>query len=215
MLVPESRKRPAWQRFWVTTKRQLLAALPCWRMRRNPTRYMRARPYVRRPGIAVPPALLFSPDGATAVAAVTAGYETAIRIGEALGSSRLLGTGGGGQRRFSAVPRAPPPRRRGRCGLNVTDHTRHAIALALVQAGGSGNGRPGSAGIAKPAGGQSRSAPASRQPQACRRAGDRRAGRTADRRPWPSSTAFGFEPSIPACLPARPGRPTGKSRPPA
>jgi 2-methylcitrate dehydratase PrpD len=89
--------------------------------------------------IAVPPALLFSPDGATAAAAVLAGYETVIRIGEALGSSRLLGMGWwptavlGAAGAASATARAR--------GLNVTE-TRNAIALALIQAGGLGTGAP-------------------------------------------------------------------------
>ena len=87
--------------------------------------------------IAVPPALMFSPDGATAIAAVTAGYETAIRIGEALGSSRLLGQGWwptavlGGAGAAAATARA--------MGLNA-DRTHHAVALAVVQAGGIGTG---------------------------------------------------------------------------
>lgn len=89
--------------------------------------------------IAVPPALLFSPDGATAIAAVTAGYETAIRIGEALGSSRLLGQGWwptavlGGAGAAAATSRA--------LGLNA-NQTHNAIALALVQSGGLGTGAP-------------------------------------------------------------------------
>lgn len=89
--------------------------------------------------IAVPPALLFSPDGPTAIAAMIAGYETAIRIGEALGSSRLLGQGWwptavlGGAGAAAATSRA--------LGLTA-DQTRNAIALALVQSGGLGTGAP-------------------------------------------------------------------------
>ena len=89
--------------------------------------------------IAVPPALLFSPDGPTAIAAVTAGYETAIRIGEALGSSRLLGQGWwptavlGGAGAAAATSRA--------LGLDA-GQTQNAIALALVQSGGLGTGAP-------------------------------------------------------------------------
>lgn len=89
--------------------------------------------------IAVPPALLYSPDGATAVAAVIAGYETAIRIGAALGSARLLGQGWwptavlGGVGAAAATARAK--------GLDVTQ-TRNALSLALIQAGGLGTGAP-------------------------------------------------------------------------
>jgi 2-methylcitrate dehydratase PrpD len=89
--------------------------------------------------ITVPPALIFSPDGATAIAAVIAGYETAIRLGEALGSSRLLGRGWwptavlGGAGAAAATSRALDLR---------ADQTRHAISLALVQAGGIGTGAP-------------------------------------------------------------------------
>lgn len=88
---------------------------------------------------AIPLALLFSPDGATAVAATVAGYEAAIRIGEALGSSRLLGRGWwptavlGGAGAAAATARA----------LRLDGpQTRNAISLALVQAGGLGAGAP-------------------------------------------------------------------------
>lgn len=89
--------------------------------------------------ISVPPALLFSPDGATAVAAVNAGYETAIRIGAALGSARLLGQGWwptavlGGAGAAAATARARH--------LSA-EKTRHAISLALIQTGGLGSGAP-------------------------------------------------------------------------
>jgi 2-methylcitrate dehydratase PrpD len=89
--------------------------------------------------VAVPPALLFSPDGATAVAAVLAGYETAIRIGEALGSSRLLGMGWWPTAVLGAAGAAAATARAR--GLNAME-TRNAIALALVQAGGLGTGAP-------------------------------------------------------------------------
>lgn len=87
--------------------------------------------------IAVPPALLFSQDGATAAAAVLAGYETVIRIGEALGSSRLLGMGWWPTAVLGAAGAAAATARAR--GLN-TLQTRNAIALALVQAGGLGSG---------------------------------------------------------------------------
>lgn len=89
--------------------------------------------------VAGPPALLFSPDGATAVAAMAAGYETAIRIGQALGSARLLGQGWwptavlGGAGAAAATARA--------LGLTA-EQTRNAISLALIQAGGLGMGAP-------------------------------------------------------------------------
>ena len=89
--------------------------------------------------VAIPPALLFSPDGATAIAAIVAGYETAIRIGQALGSARLLGQGWwptavlGGAGAAAATARA--------LGLNRLE-TRNALSLALVQAGGLGMGAP-------------------------------------------------------------------------
>ncbi|MDA1323861.1 MAG: MmgE/PrpD family protein [Proteobacteria bacterium] len=89
--------------------------------------------------VAVPPALLFSPNGATAIAAMVAGYETAIRIGQALGSARLLGQGWwptavlGGAGAAAATARA----------LRLTaEQTRNAISLALIQAGGLGMGAP-------------------------------------------------------------------------
>ena len=86
---------------------------------------------------AVPPALLFSPDGTTAIASVLAGYESVIRIGEALGSSRLLGLGWwptailGGAGAAAATSRA--------LGLDA-GRTHNAISLALVQSGGLGTG---------------------------------------------------------------------------
>jgi 2-methylcitrate dehydratase PrpD len=89
--------------------------------------------------VSVPPALLFSPDGETAVAAVIAGYEIAIRIGEALGSSRLLGKGWWPTAVLGAAGAAAATARAR--GLNVTE-TRNAIALALIQAGGLGTGAP-------------------------------------------------------------------------
>jgi 2-methylcitrate dehydratase PrpD len=76
-------------------------------------------------------------DGATAISAIIAGYETAIRIGAALGSSRLLAQGWwptavcGGAGAAAAAARAK--------GLSPQE-TRDAIALALVQAGGLGTG---------------------------------------------------------------------------
>jgi len=87
--------------------------------------------------IAIPPALLFSPDGPTAAAAVLAGYETAIRIGEALGSSRLLGMGWWPTALLGAAGAAAATARAR--GLD-TLQTRNAISLALVQAGGLGSG---------------------------------------------------------------------------
>lgn len=89
--------------------------------------------------IAVPPALIFSPDGPTAVAAVIAGYETAIRIGEALGSSRLLGMGWWPTAVLGAAGAAAATARAR--GLNALE-TRNALALALVQSGGLGTGAP-------------------------------------------------------------------------
>jgi 2-methylcitrate dehydratase PrpD len=89
--------------------------------------------------VAIPPALLFSADGATAMAAMVAGYETAIRIGQALGSARLLGQGWwptavlGGAGAAAATARA--------LGLTA-EQTRNAISLALIQAGGLGMGAP-------------------------------------------------------------------------
>jgi 2-methylcitrate dehydratase PrpD len=89
--------------------------------------------------VAVPPALLFSPDGATAIAAILAGYETAIRIGDALGSARLLGRGWwptavlGGAGAAAATARA--------LKLNAVE-TRNALSLALIQSGGLGTGAP-------------------------------------------------------------------------
>jgi 2-methylcitrate dehydratase PrpD len=89
--------------------------------------------------VAVPPAMLFSPDGETAIAAVVAGYETVIRIGEALGSSRLLGMGWWPTAVLGAAGAAAATARAR--GLNALD-TRNAIALALVQSGGLGTGAP-------------------------------------------------------------------------
>ena len=89
--------------------------------------------------IAVPPAILLSQNGETAMAAIVAGYETAIRIGEALGSAQLLGQGWwpsavlGGAGAAVATARA--------LGLNVTE-TRNALSLALIQTGGLGTGAP-------------------------------------------------------------------------
>lgn len=89
--------------------------------------------------VAIPPALLFSPDGATAIAAIVAGYEAAIRIGQALGSGRLLGQGWwptavlGGAGAAAATARAR--------GLTAFE-TRNALSLALIQAGGLGTGAP-------------------------------------------------------------------------
>jgi len=88
---------------------------------------------------AIPPALLFSPDGTTAMAAIVAGYETAIRIGHALGSARLLGRGWwptavlGGAGAAAATARA--------LGLTAKE-TRNALSLALIQTGGLGTGAP-------------------------------------------------------------------------
>jgi 2-methylcitrate dehydratase PrpD len=89
--------------------------------------------------VAVPPALLFSADGKTAVAALIAGYETSIRIGEALGSSRLLGMGWWPTAVLGAAGAAAATARARE--LNALE-TRNAIALALVQAGGLGTGAP-------------------------------------------------------------------------
>ncbi len=76
-------------------------------------------------------------DGPTAICAIIAGYETSIRIGAALGSSRLLSRGWwptaicGGAGAAAAAARA--------MGLDARA-TRDAIALAVVQAGGLGTG---------------------------------------------------------------------------
>ena len=76
-------------------------------------------------------------DGPTAICAIIAGYETSIRIGAALGSSRLLSQGWwptaicGGAGAAAAAARAMELDGRS---------TRDAIALAIVQAGGLGTG---------------------------------------------------------------------------
>lgn len=78
-------------------------------------------------------------DGPTAVSAIVAGYETAIRIGGALGSSRLLPQGWwptalcGGAGAAAAAAKA--------LGLGAPA-IRDAIAMALVQAGGLSTGGP-------------------------------------------------------------------------
>lgn len=89
--------------------------------------------------IAVPPALLLSPDGKTAVASVLAGYEVAIRIGEALGSAGLLAKGWWPT---AVVGGAGAAAAAGRARHLTPEETQHAIALALVQAGGLGTGGP-------------------------------------------------------------------------
>ena len=89
--------------------------------------------------VAVPPALLFSPNGETAIAAMLAGYETAIRIGQALGSSRLLSQGWWPTAVLGAAGSAASTAR----ALELTaEQTRHAISLALIQSGGLGMGAP-------------------------------------------------------------------------
>jgi 2-methylcitrate dehydratase PrpD len=89
--------------------------------------------------IAVPPALLMSPDGKTAIAAVVAGYETAIRIGEALGSARLLGQGWWP----TAVLGSTGAAASAACAMSLdTEKTRNAISLALILSGGLGTGAP-------------------------------------------------------------------------
>jgi 2-methylcitrate dehydratase PrpD len=89
--------------------------------------------------IAVPPALLMSPDGKTAVAAVLAGYETSIRIGEALGSARLLGQGWWPTAVLGSAGAAASAARA--MSLDAKK-TRNALSLALILSGGLGNGAP-------------------------------------------------------------------------
>lgn len=78
-------------------------------------------------------------DGPTAIAAIVAGYETTIRIGDALGSARLLAQGWwptavcGGAGAAAAAAKAMQ--------LDQSE-TRNAIAIALVHAGGLATGGP-------------------------------------------------------------------------
>lgn len=87
--------------------------------------------------IAVPPALVLAKDGRDALAAVVAGYEAAIRIGEALQSSRLLGMGWWPTAVLGSAGAAVSAARALRLDA---DATRNALGLALVQSGGLGTG---------------------------------------------------------------------------
>jgi 2-methylcitrate dehydratase PrpD len=89
--------------------------------------------------IAVPPALLMSPDGKTSIAAVVAGYETSIRVGEALGSARLLGQGWWPTAVLGSAGAAASAAR----AMSLdTEQTRNALSLALILSGGLGTGAP-------------------------------------------------------------------------
>lgn len=87
--------------------------------------------------IAVPPALVIARDGGDALAAIVAGYEVVIRIGEALGSARLLGMGWWPTAVLGSAGAAASAARA--MGLDA-ERTRNALGLALVQAGGLGTG---------------------------------------------------------------------------
>jgi 2-methylcitrate dehydratase PrpD len=87
--------------------------------------------------IAAPPALVLAQDGRDALAAIVVGYEVVIRIGEALGSGRLLGMGWWPTAVLGSAGAAVSAARALRLDA---DTTRNALGLALVQSGGLGAG---------------------------------------------------------------------------